>query len=123
MMKIPRKNKHWAQEIEKALEASISSLTSLDELSKQSLFKLAVPHVIRNRGLSKKDVPRDLGKDYMAECEQGLKVDPEAIKHYETQFIIAYVDAHREMGLINERKLDEIVEFVLHHHVYTIEEF
>ncbi|AUM13033.1 hypothetical protein [Ketobacter alkanivorans] len=120
MMKIPRKNKHWAQEIEKALEASISSLTSLDELSKQSLFKLAVPHVIRNRGLSKKDVPRDLGKDYMAECEQGLKVDPEAIKHYETQFIIAYVDAHREMGLINERKLDEIVEFVLHHHVYTI---
>jgi len=47
----------------------------------------------------------------------------EAIKHYETQFIIAYVDAHREMGLINERKLDEIVEFVLHHHVYTIEEF
>ena len=122
-MKIPRKNKHWAQEIEKALEASISSLTSLDELSKQSLFKLAVPHIIRNRGLSKKDVPRDLGKDYMAECEQGLKVDPEAIKHYETQFIIAYVDAHREMGLINERKLDEIVEFVLHHHVYTIEEF
>ena len=121
-MKIPRKNKHWAQEIEKALEASISSLPSLDEETKQSLFMLAVPHVIRNRGLSIKDVPNDLGKEYLAENKRGLENDPEAINHYETQFIIAYVDAHREMGLINEKKLDEIVDFVLEHHVYTIED-
>lgn len=117
-MKLPRKIKHWADE---TLNAYMRALVLFEkeypnptEAEYMSIISFAVPMAAVNRGISdraRRDTAQEFVLSRLAESIRTLKEDEKP--DFSILFPLAYLDAHVSMGILNERKSDEIIAHLM----------
>jgi len=121
MKKLPHRTKQWAEEAYKSLDVAWGLLgedyPSPDENEKLEIVRFAPAIAGMNRGVSsKKDVKEAYTFIYERTAEDlRNKQEGEPI-HYSIQFLLAYLDSHISFGILSERKVDEIMEYLSEHY-------
>ncbi|WP_211830847.1 hypothetical protein [Kistimonas asteriae] len=116
MTKLPRKNKHWQKEIADAISESIKLAEAesgvLSAGAKENLFKYAAMFAAKNRAVQSRE-DRVAMSRYAAQARaRDFQLSPGDVSNYDINFMLAYLDAHRSLDLISEKKLDDIMAFM-----------
>ena len=115
-MKLPRKNKHWKNEISGAISESIQLAKvehgTLSTAAKENLFKYAAIFAAKNRSVQSRESKISMSRYAAQERARAFLHSPGDIANYEINFMLAYLDAHRCLNLISEKKLQEIMVFM-----------
>ena len=117
MKKSPRKIKQWASEAfeslnkAKALSNDERANPEYDEVL--NLFSYCVPIAAMNRGIENSG---QIGEANLFVLER-LRVDLEAKQPGEPIdrsifFLLGYLDSHISFGILSERKMDEIMQYL-----------
>ena len=112
-MNLPRKAKHWHQEISDALLQAkalcIAEQGSFNKRAKEGMYKYAPMFAMKNRGLTDA-VAKESVMRYCAQLRAyDFAADDEAKNNYEINFQLSYLDAHVCMQLISEQRHDQIM--------------
>lgn len=112
-MKLPRKAKHWHQEILEALQQALhlaaTETGAVNDEVRKNVYKYAPLFATRNRGLSDKSA-REAVMRYCAQLRAyDFSVDDGAINNYGINFALSYLDAHVAMQTISEHKAEELM--------------
>lgn len=119
---VPSGNAQWLAEITDAIAAA-STLASSEIAGKKGegrehLYKFAAIFATKNRGVV--DAERRQSAIRFAAHSRAVDfvVDKTVIKNVEINFMLAYMDAHLDLGLVDEKELDKIMHYVVQHYVY-----
>jgi hypothetical protein len=126
MKKLPRKAKQWAEEAYNALDVAWSLLgeeySNPDENEKLELVRFAPAIAGMNRGISnKKNVKEAYTFIYERTAEDLRNKEEEEPILYSIQFLLAYLDSHISFGVLSEKKVDEIMEYLSEHYDISYE--
>jgi hypothetical protein len=117
MKKQPRKTKQWADEAYSALEIAWGLLSeeypNANDDEKFELVSFAPAIAGMNRGIHNKNKIKNAYEFIYERTAEDLrnKEEGEPI-HYIIQFLLGYLDAHISFGVLSEKKVDEIMEFL-----------
>lgn len=116
-MKLPRKAKHWHEEISQALTEAIklseAEYGELTTTAKQNLYKYAPLFAMKNRGLFDKSARESVIR-YCAQLRSyDFSLDEDAINCFGANFTLSYLDAHVCMQEISEHKAEQLLEAMI----------
>ncbi len=113
-MKVPRKNKHWLEEITVAMENnSYGGVVEKQSTETSEVLKIAIcatKDAAKNRGTSKASVIENVISEIeeIVRDEMSRDMEPEGVS-LEVQYFLSYLDASVLFGVISERKAEEIM--------------
>ena len=117
MKKLPRKVKQWANEafdsLSKATALSSDEPPNPEYDEVLSLFSYCVPIAAMNRGIESADQIREANRFVVDRLATDLKAKQpgEPIDRC-IYFLLGYLDAHISFGILSERKVDEIMQYL-----------
>ena len=117
MKKQPRKIKHWSEEAYGALGAAWAMLREehgqLTEENKLELLNFGPALAALNRGIKDKKVVSDAFTFAMSHAVEDMqnREEDEPVQ-FSILFLLSYFDAHVSFGIIGERKMDEIMDYL-----------
>ena len=126
MKKQPRKIKQWADESYKALDIGWGLLQeecpNPDKHDKLELVRFAPAIAGMNRGINDNKKIKDAYNFIYERTAEDLrnKEQGEPI-HYSILFLLGYLDAHISFGVLNEKKVDEIMDYLSEHYDISYE--
>ncbi|WP_153039259.1 hypothetical protein [Microbulbifer sp. Q7] len=115
-MKVPRKNKHWLEEMTVAMENnSYGSVVEEYSTDTSEVLKLAIcatKDAAKNRGISKASIIENVISEIeeIVRDEMSRDLEPEGVS-LEIQYFLSYLDANVLFGVISERKAEEIMNY------------
>ena len=117
MKKQPRKVKQWADEAYGALDIAWGLLkeeyANPDENEKLELVRFAPAIAGMNRGISNKGQIKDAFNFVLERTALDLENKDEGEPlHYSILFLLGYLDAHISFGVLNEKKVDGVMEYL-----------
>ena len=117
MKKQPRKIKHWADEAYDALNVAWGMLReeypNADENQKLELVRYAPAIAGMNRGIHNKIKIQEAFTFIYERTAEDIrnKEEGEPIL-YSILFLLGYLDSHISFGVLSEKKIDEIMEYL-----------
>ncbi|UZE96415.1 hypothetical protein [Alkalimarinus alittae] len=119
MKKTPSEVSEWAEEAKSALGVAWMLLKGEqpepNAEQKSYLFKYGAALCSLNRGIKDKEKQKSLYQFSAKRVAAGFEVDEASKVHYELNFLIAYVDAHIGLGLLNDDQAEEIMLYITEH--------
>jgi hypothetical protein len=117
MKKQPRKLKHWADEVYGALDVAWGLLREeypdADENQKLELVWYAPAIAGMNRGIRNKDkIQEAFAFIYERTAEEIRNKEEGEPILYSILFLLGYLDSHISFGVLSEKKVDEIMEYL-----------
>jgi len=117
MKKEPRKVKQWAEEAFEALEAAWVMLRdeypALSEDEKVQIVRFAPAIAAMNRGISNKEEIREAYDFIYVRTAESLCNKQEDVSiPYSILFLLGYLDSHVSFGVLSEKKVDGIMEYL-----------
>jgi len=117
MKKEPRKVKQWAEEAFEALEAAWVMLRdeypALSEDEKVQIVRFAPAIAAMNRGISNKEKMREAYDFIYVRTAESLCNKQEDVSiPYSILFLLGYLDSHVSFGVLSEKKVDGIMEYL-----------
>ena len=113
-MKVPRKNKHWLEEITVAMENnSYGGVVEKQSTETSEVLRIAIcatKDEAKNRGISKASVIENVISEIeeIVRDDMNRDMEPEGVS-LEVQYFLSYLDASVLFGVISERKAEEIM--------------
>jgi hypothetical protein len=121
MKKQPRKTKQWADEAYSSLVIAWKLLkeeySNPNENETLELVRFAPAIAGTNRGIADKNIVKK-AYDFIYEriaTDLKNKEEDEPI-HYSIMFLLAYLDSHISFGVLSEKKVDDIMEYLSEHY-------
>lgn len=119
MKDVPIEVSEWADEAKKALGIAWMLLKgeqpNPNAEQKSYLFKYGAALCSLNRGIKDKEKQKSLYQFSAKRVVAGFEESESAKAHYELNFLIAYIDAHVGLGLLNDAKAEEIMLYITTH--------
>ncbi len=117
MKKEPRKVKQWAEEAFEALEAAWVMLRDEypvpSEDEKVQIVRFAPAIAALNRGISNKEEIREAYVFIYARTAETLCNKQENVPiPYSILFLLGYLDSHTSFGVLSEKKVDGVMEYL-----------
>ncbi len=116
MKEIPTDVSGWANEAKSALGTAWMLLKGESPTpnaeQKAYLFKYGAALCTLNRGIKDKDKQKGLYQFSAKRVLAGFEGDAEMKGHYELNFLMAYIDANIELGLLTNDKAEEIMLYL-----------
>ena len=117
MNKLPRKAKHWAEEAYGSLDIAWGLLkeeySNPNENEKLELLRFAPAIAGMNRGIKDKNKIKNAYKFIFERTATDLKNKEEGEPlHYSILFLLAYLDSHISFGVLSEKKVDNVMEYL-----------
>lgn len=116
MKEIPKEVSDWAEEAKSALGVAWMLLKGespeLNAEQQSYLFKYGAALCSLNRGIKDKEKQKSLYQFSAKRVLAGFEANPETKAHYELNFLIAYIDAHIGLDLLNDDKAEEIMLYL-----------
>lgn len=116
MKEIPTEVAGWAQEAKSALGVAWMLLKGEspepNAEQKSYLFKYGAALCSLNRGIKDQEKKKSLYQFSAKRVVAGFEVDEATKARYELNFLIAYIDAHIGLGLLNDDDAEKIMLYI-----------
>jgi hypothetical protein len=116
-MKIPRKSKQWAKEAIKAMEIAegmaLKDMVTNEEEALTKMFLFAPYICAINRDINDQELISTMSEVVVGEKLEEFKKFPEALDNHDINFLLAYLDCHVYLKLINDFKHHKIMENIM----------
>jgi hypothetical protein len=117
MKKLPRKIKQWADEAFEALEAAWVMLRDeypqADVEEKLQIMRFAPAIAAMNRGIGDKKSIREAYDLIYARTAAELSNKEDGVPiPYSILFLLGYLDSHLSFGVLSEKKVDAVMEYL-----------
>ena len=126
MKKTPRKIKQWAEEayesLEKALVLFYEEYPEPTDNEKLALISYSIPFAAMNRGIQDKSTVGAANDLALENLRHDFQVkEPDEPISCSICFLLAYLDAHLSFGILNQKKMDDIMSYLSENFQISIE--
>ena len=116
-MKPPTKNKDWAKEVMDSLNMAVEMVVTRDpDLSRDSLenvYQYGPWLCLKNRGVTDAVLGEEVTAYAIEERVKDFEIEPDDTLNYSVNFLLAYLDSHVFLQIISEKKMDEIMAYII----------
>jgi len=116
-MKLPKTNKNWAKEaidsLNTAVEIAVTKDPYLSRESLENIYQYGPEFCLRNRGITDVHQAMKVTQLALEERIRGFEIEPDDKLNYSANFILAYLESHVHLEIFPEKKVDEIMLYIM----------
>lgn len=116
-MNQPKTNKNWAKEaiesLNTAVEMAITKDPYLSRESLENIYQYGPDFCLKNRGITDSHQAMEVTQRAIEDRIKDFEVEPDERLNYSANFLLAYLESHVYLKIFPEKKVDEIMHYII----------